>query len=140
MMWFMTVPKHKFASIKSGEIMRIRSVEVCLTTNRNVIQVKPSTNILRFYPNSRVVEELTAMIEEETNQDKLMVDDYSEVIMSPEIVTEITNPDYKKFQQFKLNDLFCSFSSLPQEVKEKNLFKVRFYIVRVDPVDPREMV
>ena len=37
MMWFMTVPKHKFPSIKSGEIVRIRSVEVCLTTSRNVI-------------------------------------------------------------------------------------------------------
>lgn len=66
-MWFMTVPKHKFSTIKPNEIMRIRSVEVCLTTNRNVIQVKPSTNILRFYPNSRVVEELGALIEDETN-------------------------------------------------------------------------
>jgi hypothetical protein len=89
-MWFMTIPKHKFPAINQGEIVRIRSVEVNLTTNRNVISIKPSTNILRIYPFAKIVEELTKTIQEETNQDKLMIDDHSEVIMSPEIVTEIT--------------------------------------------------
>lgn len=54
-MWFMTIPKLKFPNIKQGEIVRIRSVEVNLTSMRNVISVKQSTNILRFYSESKIV-------------------------------------------------------------------------------------
>jgi hypothetical protein len=58
-MWFMTIPKLKFPNIKQGEIVRIRSVEVNLTSLRNVISVKQSTNILRLHPESKIVHEMT---------------------------------------------------------------------------------
>jgi hypothetical protein len=101
------VPKHKFPNVKAGEIIRMRSVEVSLTTKRNVIQVKPFTNILKFYANSKIVKDLSSEIEDETNQDKLLIDDTSEVIMSPEIITNITIIHHKRMPTFKLNDLFC---------------------------------
>lgn len=47
-MWFITIPKLKFGSIKEGEIIRIRSVKVNISSKRNVIETRPSTNILRF--------------------------------------------------------------------------------------------
>jgi hypothetical protein len=47
-MWFITIPKLKFGSIKEGEIIRIRSVKVNISSKRNVIDTRPSTNILRF--------------------------------------------------------------------------------------------
>ena len=47
-MWFIVIPKLKFGVLKEGEIVRIRSVEVNMTSKRNVISCKPSTNILRF--------------------------------------------------------------------------------------------
>ena len=47
-MWFIVIPKLKFGNLKEGEIVRIRSVEVNITSKRNVINYKPSTNILRF--------------------------------------------------------------------------------------------
>mmetsp|Transcript_12948 Transcript_12948/g.12829 ORF Transcript_12948/g.12829 Transcript_12948/m.12829 type:complete len:336 (+) Transcript_12948:363-1370(+) len=138
-MWFMTIPKHKFPNMSQGEIVRIRSVEVNLTTNRNVIQIKPSTNIMRICPQAKVVQELLRTIEDETNQDKLMIDDYSEVIMSPEIITDVNNCEVSK-QIFRLNDIFLQFDKIPEEIRRKNLFKVRFYVLRVDPFDVREMV
>ena len=42
-MWFIVIPKLKFGPLKEGEIIRIRSVTVNITSKRNVIQCKPST-------------------------------------------------------------------------------------------------
>lgn len=60
--------------------------------------------------------------------------------MSPVIFTEIMNPNASKMQAFRLNDLFIEFDKIPEEIRQKNSFKVRFYVLRVDPQDTREMV
>lgn len=72
-------------------------------------------------------------IEVETAADKMMLDDANEVIMSPVIYTEITNPEYEKLPLFKLDDLFLNYDEIPLEQKKKNTFKVRFYALRIDP-------
>lgn len=54
-MWFIVIPKLKFGTLREGEIVRIRSVEVNLTSKRNVISCKPSTNILRFTHKNSIV-------------------------------------------------------------------------------------
>lgn len=54
-MWFITIPKLKFGSIKEGEIIRIRSVKVNIASKRNVIETRPSTNILRFTYRNAIV-------------------------------------------------------------------------------------
>jgi len=46
--WFITIPKLKFGPLKEGEIIRIRSVKINITSKRNVIETRPSTNIMRF--------------------------------------------------------------------------------------------
>jgi hypothetical protein len=72
-------------------------------------------------------------IEVETAADKMMLDDANEVIMSPVIYTEITNPEYEKLPLFKLDDLFLNYDEIPLEQRKKNTFKVRFYALRIDP-------
>ena len=79
-------------------------------------------------------------IETETAADKMMLEDANEVIMSPVIYTEITNPDFEKLPLFKLDDLFLNYDDIPIEQRKKNAFRVRFYALRVDPQDPREVV
>lgn len=79
-------------------------------------------------------------IEDETDADKMMLEDANEIIMSPVIYTQITNPDYAKLPLFKLDDLFLNYDDIPLEQRKKNLFRVRFYALRVDPQDPREVV
>ena len=54
-MWFITIPKLKYGSIKEGEIIRIRSVKVNIASKRNVIEIRPSTNILRFTYRNAIV-------------------------------------------------------------------------------------
>ena len=80
-------------------------------------------------------------MKEETNKDKLMFLDKGadEVIMSPEIITETFNSNASKTIH-RLNDLFLMFDKIPEEVRKQNLFRVRFYVLRVDPFDIRESV
>jgi hypothetical protein len=122
--------------------VRVRCVELNLTTKRDVISVKPYTNILRISPESKLYQELVKAIADETDTDKLLLDDASEVLMSPVIYTEIKNEAFlsQKHQTFKLTDLFLHYDELPDEQLDKNLFKVRFYCLRIDPQDPREIV
>jgi hypothetical protein len=61
---------------------------------------------LKILQTSKIVSELSQIIEDETNLDKLMICDNNEVIMTPEIVTEITVPGMTRVPIFKLNDLF----------------------------------
>jgi hypothetical protein len=132
-MWFIVIPKLKFGPLKEGEIIRIRSVTVNITSKRNVIQCKPSTNILRFTYKNTIVQEMKSKILDETNADKMMLEDSNEIIMSPVLYTEITNPEYAKLPLFKLDDLFLNYDDIPLEQRKKNMFRVRFYALRVDP-------
>ena len=80
--------------------------------------------------------ELSALIEDETDTDKLLLDDATEVLMSPVIYTEITNPQYQygnKKPTFKLTDLFLNYDKLPEDLRDNNIFRVRFYCLRMDP-------
>lgn len=79
----MSVPRFKFHNLKQGDIVRIRCVEVNMTTKRNVIQIKPYTNIIRFHPTSRVYQEQSKGIEEETEKDKMLADESNDMIMEP---------------------------------------------------------
>jgi len=67
--------------------------------------------------------------------------------MSSVIYTEITNPTYQnqgivshKNPTFKLTDLFIHYDELPEEYLDRNIFKVRFYCLRIDPQEIREIV
>jgi hypothetical protein len=132
-MWFITIPKLKFGNLREGEIVRIRSVEVNMTSNRNVISCKPSTNILRFTHKNAIVQEMKQSIEDETSADKMMLDDAHEVIMSPILYTEITDQSMEKLPLFKLDDLFLNYDDIPLEQRKRNTFRVRFYALRIDP-------
>ena len=95
-LWFITIPKLKFGTLKEGEIIRIRSVNLNITSKRNVIEIRPSTNILRFTFKNAIVQEMKRDILPETAQDKMMLEDESEIIMNPVIFTEITDPELAK--------------------------------------------
>ena len=79
-------------------------------------------------------------IEEETAADKMMLENQNEVIMSPVMYTEITNKEYEKLPLYKLDDLFLSYDEIPDDQKKLNRFRVRFYALRIDPQDPKEVV
>jgi hypothetical protein len=140
-MWFIVVPKLKFGALREGEVIRIRSVNVNVTSKRNVLQTKNSTNILRFTHKSAIVRQLRNKVEDETAADLMMLEESAnEVIMSPVAYTTITDPDLAKAPLFKLDDLFLRYDEIPADQKKLNKFRVRFYALRIDPQDPKEVV
>jgi hypothetical protein len=50
----MSVGKMRFLDFVEGEIYRIRSVVRDRSTNRNVVQIKNTTNILRFSKQAKI--------------------------------------------------------------------------------------
>lgn len=139
-MWFISVPKIKFGNLQEGQVIRIRSVKVNYTSKRNIVETKPSTNILRFTAQNAIVKEMQDKVEQETDKDKMMIDDDAEIIMSPIMYTCITAPDAGKVPLFRLDDLFLNYDEIPLAIRKKNQFRVRFYVLRVDPQDPKEIV
>lgn len=149
-LWFLNLPKHRFGgilNIRTGEIIRVRSVTQDTTSRRNIMTHKPTTNILKFLPSCKIVSHMKKEIKEISDADKMMLEDSSEVLMSAvdltEIMTdkapeELSNVELEKF--FRLQDLFLNFESLPEHHREKNTFRVRFCVYRIDPEDAREIV
>ena len=147
-LYFLNLPKLRFGgilNIRAGEIIRVRSVIPDLTSRRNVITHKSTTNILKFLPAAKIVTHMQKEIQDMTDTDKMLLEDSSEVLMSPVQFTEITvRPDPNESQDekkpFRLQDLFLNFDSFPEEVRQRNTFKVSFCVYRVDPADTREIV
>lgn len=105
-----------------------------------MIVAKNLTNVLKFMPQMRIVKDLQKYIQDQTDEDKMIFEDINEVIMSPVIFTEIIDIDkedspYINMPFFKLQDLFLDFDSIPEDLKKKNSFKVRFTTYRFDPKD-----
>ena len=48
-----------------------------------------STNILKFLPSAKIVKDMQSLVKELTDEDKMLLEDESEVIMSPVILTEV---------------------------------------------------
>lgn len=46
--WYLTIPKLKFGSLKQGEIIKIRTVKINITSKKNIIELQPSSNLMRF--------------------------------------------------------------------------------------------
>ena len=106
-LWFLMLPKLKFGgiiNIRPGEIVRVRSVVKEVTTRRNVITAKATTNILKFVENAKVIRTMTERIEELKDTEKILLEDDSEVIMQQVAMTEIisTNPEMEQEKIFKL--------------------------------------
>jgi len=61
-LWSLMLPRIKFGgilSIRTDDIVRVRSVVRDQTTQRNVILAKASTNILKFMPEAKVIKTMS---------------------------------------------------------------------------------
>jgi hypothetical protein len=92
-----------------------------------------STNILKFLPCAKIVQDMAHQITELTDEDKMLLEDESEVIMHPVTLTETQNAgDHQSF--VKLQTEFLNYEAeLKESQKERNRFNVRFSTYRVDP-------
>lgn len=96
-LFFLNLPKLRFGgilNIRVGEIIRVRSVIPDATSRRNIVTHKQTTNILKFLPSAKIVSHMETEIKDMTDTDKMLLEDCSEVLMSPVQLTEITDRVY----------------------------------------------
>lgn len=65
--------------------------------------------------------------------DKILGDEAGDIVMNAVVLTEITDSSLSRTQSFKLTDLFLHYDQIPEEIRDKNAFRVRFYCLRIDP-------
>lgn len=119
--------------------MRVRSVVRDTTSQRNIVMAKATTNILRFLPCAKIAADMSRIVDELKDEDKVLIDDETEVIASPVILTHV-DEKHNALKLFKLQDLFLNFEQIEKEERLANSFKVRFMTYRIDPEDAREIV
>ena len=93
-LWSIDLPKYRFQgvlNINNGEIIRIRNVMTDLSNRRNILTLKSDTNVLKFLPSSKIVFHMKKEIPEITDQDKMLLQDSSEVLLTPVKLTKITS-------------------------------------------------
>ena len=139
-LWFLTLPKLRFGgniNIREGEIIRVRSVTKDVRNKH--IESKQSTNILKFLPCSKIVQEMQKRIKELTEEDKMLLQDESEVIMRPINITD--TEELRDENQYNLQLLYLNYDAgLNQQQKQDNKFKVVLQVYKIDPEDPRDIV
>ena len=70
-----------------------------------------STNILKFLPCAKIVTEMAHQINNLTDDDKLLLEDESEVIMHPVTLTETPTVQDASNNRVKLQTLFLNFEA-----------------------------
>ena len=110
------MPKLRFGgnlSIREGEIIRVRSVVKDQTSRGKRVNWKMSTNILKFIPCAKIVKDMQTIIKELTDEDKMLLEDESEVIMNPVVLTETQDSPTSESdpQRFKLQSLFLNYEA-----------------------------
>ena len=123
-LWFLTLPKLRFGgniNIREGEIIRVRSVT---KDSRNKhINSKLSTNILKFLPCAKIVRLMQTKIKELPEEDKMLLEDESEVIMKPINLTDVD--DFER-NQYHLQLLYLNYDEgISKAQKQLNKFFVR---------------
>jgi hypothetical protein len=71
-------------------------------------------------------------------QDDEEEDDPDEILEHPKYVTMITSQTTDEIKFYKLQDLFTNFDALTESEKQKNYFRVRLQVLKVDPEDVKE--
>lgn len=64
----------------------------------------------------------------------MLAEEAGDMLMHSQILTDITNSTLERNKvMFKLTDLFLNYDKIPDEERDKNAFRVRFYCLRIDP-------
>ena len=80
-------------------------------------------------------------IKELTEEDKMLLEDESEVIMNPILLTDASEAHLERNSMYFLQLLYLNYDAgLTKEQKQKNKFYVKLQVYKTDPEDPRDIV
>lgn len=118
--WFATISRKKFPRIKEGELVKIRSVEIDDSTERDhTLRFAPHSNIMTIVSFSKLHSQLKI-----TNlQDKVDKELLKAKILHEPVLASTVSKKYQNSQVHSLSDLFGN----PK--LEGDTFRARFFVV-----------
>ncbi len=126
--WHVLTLKLKFPNLAIGDVIRIRSASFDVTsTQKQMLLLSHYSNIMTFGENCKLAREIKAKVSEDKKA-QLTLQTISEV-----------SKDYHNMPPTPMIELFHSNESDPS-IFGKSLFRVRFYVTKIEPSDVKEWV
>ena len=129
--WNVLALKLKFPSVRSGDVVRIRSVTYDETSNqKKVLLLSHYSNILAFPAGSKLAKELKSKVADEK------VDKAAVTGASATVLTEV-DKKYANLPFVSLQDLFHNVET-DKDLQSKDTFRTQFYVTRIESSDVKE--
>ncbi len=129
--WNVLALKLKFPNVKSGEVVRIRSVTYDETsTQKQVLLLSHYSNILSFPSNSKAAKELRSKVGDE-KVDKTAVNGVNATIL-----TEV-DKKHANLPVTSLQDLFHNVET-DKDLQSRDTFRTQFYVTKIESADVKE--
>lgn len=131
--WFLTVSRRKFPRLQENSIIKIRSVNIDHETERErCLELAPHSNIMTFVPFSCLNKELmgTISMSSETVDKEL----FKKPILTEPVIATKTHGEYRDLPLTTLSEVF------EDPTIKDNVFRTRFYVVRVSPDDAQDFI
>lgn len=128
--WNVLALKLKFPSVRSGDVVRIRSVNYDETsTQKKVLLLSHYSNIITFPSSSKLAKELRGKIAEEKP-------DKAALGFSATILTEV-DKKHAALPVHTLQDLFHNIET-DKEIQSKDTFRTQFYVTKIESSEVKE--
>jgi hypothetical protein len=129
--WNVLALKLKFPHIKTGDVVRVRSVTYDETsTQKKVLLLSHYSNILTFPRDSRASKDLKGKVSDD-KVDKAAINGVNATIL-----TEVDKA-HADLPVTSLQDLFHNIET-DKEIQERTTFRTQFYVTRIESADVKE--
>lgn len=128
--WNVLAIKLKFPAIRSGDVVRIRSVTYDETsTIKKVLLLSHYSNIIAFPAGAKLAKELKSKVADEKP-------DKATIGFSATILTEV-DKKHASLPVHTLQDLFHNIET-DKDIQSKDTFRTQFYVTKIESVDVKE--
>ena len=129
--WNVLALKLKFPAVRSGDVVRIRSVTYDETSNqKKVLLLSHYSNILAFPAGSKLAKEVRSKVADE-KLDKAAITGSSATVL-----TEV-DKKYAGLPVHSLQDLFHNVDT-DKDIQSKDTFRTQFYVTRIESANVQE--
>ncbi len=126
--WHVLTLKLKFPNLAIGDVIRIRSASFDVTsTQKQMLLLSHYSNIMTFGENCKLAREI-----------KVKVSEDKKAQLTFQTISEVSK-DYHNMPPTPMIELFHSNEADPS-IFGKTLFRVRFYVTKIEPSDVKEWV
>jgi hypothetical protein len=131
--WFLSLSKTKYPEVHEDDVVRVRSaVHDKSAFKSNTLSLNVYSNVMPLISSSKLGKELKTKVKSDDSKvNKSLLSD-KDFVKAPVLASEVSGKN-RDLPVTSLDHVFGSNS-------EKNLYRCRFFVVKFDPSDSREIV